>query len=80
MNGVRHGKASRIVITSTVDHDIATLTIADNGSGFDAAQKTQGFGITSMRDRTQELPDGKFEILSVAQEGTRITLSWKNRS
>jgi NarL family two-component system sensor histidine kinase LiaS len=80
MNAVRHGKASKIVIASKIKQDIATLTIADNGEGFDATQKTQGFGITSMRDRIQDLPDGNFEILSAAQEGTRITLSWKNES
>jgi NarL family two-component system sensor histidine kinase LiaS len=80
MNAVRHGKASKIAIASKFDQDIAQLTIADNGGGFDATRKTQGFGITSMRDRTRDLPDGIFEISSAAQEGTRITLSWKNES
>lgn len=80
MNAVRHGKASKIAIASKIDQDIATLTIADNGGGFDVAKKTHGFGITSMRDRTRDLPEGKFEILSAAQEGTRITLSWKKES
>jgi NarL family two-component system sensor histidine kinase LiaS len=80
MNAVRHGKASKIVIASSSGHDAATLTITDNGGGFDAARKTQGFGITSMRDRTRDLPNGIFEISSAAQEGTRITLSWKNES
>lgn len=80
MNAVRHGKASNIVIASKIDQDIATLTITDNGCGFDEAKKTQGFGITSMRDRTRDLPDGTFEILSAAQEGTRITLTWKKES
>jgi NarL family two-component system sensor histidine kinase LiaS len=80
MNAVRHGKASKIVIASSIGHDAATLTITDNGGGFDAARKTQGFGITSMRDRTRDLPDGIFEISSAAQEGTCITLSWKNES
>lgn len=80
MNAVRHGKASEIVIASSIDQDAATLTIADNGCGFDAAQKTQGFGITSMRDRARDLAGGKFEILSASREGTRIVLSWRNES
>ena len=80
MNAVRHGRASKIVIAISIDHDAATLTITDNGNGFDAAQKTQGFGITSMRDRARDLPDGKFKILSAAQEGTRIILSWRNEA
>jgi len=80
MNSVRHGKASKIVIASRIGHDAAKLTITDNGGGFDATRKTHGFGVTSMRDRTRDLPDGTFEISSAAQEGTRITLSWKNES
>lgn len=80
MNSVRHGKTSKIVIASSIGHDAATLTITDNGGGFDAAKKTQGFGITSMRDRARDLPDGKFEILSAALEGTHIILSWRNES
>jgi NarL family two-component system sensor histidine kinase LiaS len=80
MNAVRHGNASKIVITSKIDHDIATLTITDNGIGFDTNKKTGGFGITSMRDRVRDLPHGTFEIKSSAGVGTRITLSWKNES
>lgn len=80
MNAVRHGKASKIVIASKIDHDIAMLTIADNGDGFDTGKKTGGFGITSMRDRVRDLPHGTFEIESTAGVGTEITLSWKNES
>jgi NarL family two-component system sensor histidine kinase LiaS len=80
MNAARHGNASKIVIASKVDHDITTLTIADNGSGFVADKKTGGFGITSMRDRVRDLPHGTFEIKSTAGVGTQIILSWKNES
>ena len=80
MNAVRHGKASKIVIASKIDRDIATLTIADNGSGFDTDKKTGGFGIISMRDRVRDLPHGTFEIKSTAGVGTQITLAWKNET
>ena len=78
MNAVRHGKASKIVITSTVDHGITTLTIADNGTGFDTGKNTGGFGITSMRDRARDLPHGAVDIQSTSGAGTKITLSWSN--
>jgi NarL family two-component system sensor histidine kinase LiaS len=78
MNAVRHGKASKIVIVSKTDQDVATIVIADNGSGFDTDQKTGGFGLVSMRDRMRDLPHGIFEIKSTAGAGTRIKLSWKN--
>ena len=80
MNAVRHGKASKIVIDGKIDHNIATLTIADNGRGFDTGKKTGGFGITSMRDRVRDLLHGSFEIKSTTGIGTRITLSWKYES
>lgn len=78
MNAVRHGNASSIVIESRINLDTASLTIADNGSGFDASQPTQGFGLTSMRDRVRDLSHGKFDIRSTADGGTKITISWKN--
>ncbi|MDA8136562.1 MAG: sensor histidine kinase [Desulfobacteraceae bacterium] len=80
MNAVRHGKASKILITGKIDQNMATLTIADNGRGFDTDKKTGGFGITSMRDRVRDLLHGSFEIKSATGIGTRITLSWKYES
>jgi len=80
MNAVRHGKATHIVIISGIDHETATLTISDNGGGFDTAQKTNGFGIISMRDRVRDLPQGRFDMKSTAGSGTEITITWKNES
>lgn len=78
MNAVRHGKATTIAITSQIEGDITTFTIADNGTGFDTGKKTGGFGITSMRDRARDLPHGAVDIQSTSGAGTKITLSWKN--
>jgi NarL family two-component system sensor histidine kinase LiaS len=80
MNAVRHGKATRIVIENRIEHDLARLTLADNGCGFDMNKKSGGFGITSMRDRVRELPRGTFEMQSALGAGTQITLSWKNET
>ena len=80
MNAVRHGKATQIVIAGSIDHEFATLRIADNGNGFDSNKKTGGLGITSMRERVRGLPHGTFEIRSTAGVGTEITLSWKNEA
>jgi len=80
MNAVRHGKASEIVIESKIKHDSTMLTIVDNGVGFDTNKKTGGFGITSMRDRVRDLPNGTFDIKSIAGVGTQIILSWNNES
>jgi two-component system, NarL family, sensor histidine kinase LiaS len=80
MNAVRHGRASKIVIEGKTNDEITTLTIADNGTGFDINQKTEGFGLVSMRDRMNDLPNGTFEIKSTKGSGTHITVSWKNES
>lgn len=80
MNAVRHGKASEIAIESKINNDNTTLTIVDNGIGFNTDKKTTGFGITSMRDRMRDLPNGIFHIKSTTGVGTLIILSWKNES
>lgn len=77
MNAIRHGHASQIAITCQSNQHLVSLKISDNGSGFDVDKKTGGFGITSMRDRVRDLPQGKFEIKSSAGKGTQITVSWK---
>ncbi len=78
MNAVRHGKASHIVITGDIGPDAATLSIIDNGTGFDTTKQTDGFGIASMRGRMRDVPGGAFALESTADVGTRIRLTWKN--
>ncbi|UJX41247.1 sensor histidine kinase [Desulfovibrio sp. JY] len=80
MNAIRHGKASQIEIASNIDREVVTLRISDNGIGFDRSKKTDGFGLTSMRDRVRSLPHGTFEIRSSIGVGTEIILSWKIES
>jgi NarL family two-component system sensor histidine kinase LiaS len=80
INAVRHGKASRILLERKVDRDSVVITISDNGNGFNPDRKTGGFGITSMRDRARDLPQGFFDISSTEGAGTKIILSWKNEA
>lgn len=77
MNAVRHGKALCIGITGRMAEGRATLTIADDGQGFDPSVRTGGFGIVSMRDRVRDLPGGSFDLKSAPGAGATITLSWK---
>lgn len=78
MNAIRHGKAARISIGSTVQRERVVLTIADDGQGFDPTLKTDGIGLISMRERVGKLPDGRFELESAPGTGTRIAISWRN--
>jgi signal transduction histidine kinase len=55
--------------------------LQDNGRGFDLGERSsredgeKGFGLTSMRERT-ELSGGSFSLDSVKGKGTRIQTSW----
>ncbi|MDA8197085.1 MAG: histidine kinase [Actinomycetota bacterium] len=50
-----------------------TLTITDDGEGFDEDSVTKGLGLDGMRERA-ELIDASIEIYSRKNHGTRITL------
>ena len=58
-NGLRHGKAKAINITLGIDLDLITLTIRDNGRGFDYKRfmnsKQGGLGIKNMNYLVQSL-------------------------
>lgn len=64
-NAIRHGHASRIRVSLSHSENRLSLTIEDNGKGFDPAQipgPTDGhFGLSSMRNRILRL-GGKFRI------------------
>jgi signal transduction histidine kinase len=57
------------------------LVLKDNGQGFDmkkvlGSESTKwGFGLTSMRERT-ELSGGSFAIESAEGKGTTVRASW----
>jgi signal transduction histidine kinase len=57
-NAVRHGGAKTITIRLERDHEAATLTISDDGQGFDpvaAERRQRGLGLRSLRARALEL-------------------------
>ena len=58
-NIVRHARASSAALTLELSHDAVTLTIADNGRGFDVADafvgRRAGVGLRNMRERLEAL-------------------------
>ncbi|MGB3768167.1 MAG: sensor histidine kinase [Phormidesmis sp.] len=79
-NIVKHAGASRIHVQLVCSEAIVTLTLEDNGAGFDPAQARTGFGLQSMRDRAQST-GGTFTVTSSTAQssgistGTRIQVS-----
>jgi two-component system, NarL family, sensor histidine kinase DevS len=69
----RHSRATNAEVRLVVDGDEATLTIADDGTGFDpdARLGSGHFGLANLRDRAAAIA-GTLSIQSGAGKGTRI--------
>ena len=74
-NIAKHSQADRVRFSLKKKEDGIELVVEDNGFGFDMNHIKKGFGISSMRERT-ELSGGRFEIESTQEAGTTIRASW----
>lgn len=73
-NVSRHGRATRAAVRLRLKSDGAvTLTVEDNGAGFDAAKVNGGMGLRNMRERAEALPGGWFRVESERGKGSRVT-------
>lgn len=71
-NIARHAAASQVSISIEKSHQCITLTISDNGNGFDMDKKIERFGIAGMKERVAEY-GGLFNI--VASRGTGVSVN-----
>lgn len=76
-NAIRHGEATRVVMALFQKDNVNYWTISDNGQGFSVKDSPTGFGLTSMRERTAELPEGIFSIGSDSGKGVVINVQWR---
>nr|WP_240733968.1 MASE1 domain-containing protein [Dyella soli] len=76
-NAIRHAFAQQIVITLEVDSYFASLTVEDDGRGFDANYDnrgaSKGLGLVSIDDRARLL-NGKFVIYTGVGKGARLCI------
>lgn len=80
-NAARHGKPSRVEVSTTLTENGLLLRIRDNGQGFDARQlkgmhvnNVPGrYGIRIMQESAKSV-QGRLEISSVPGRGTQVTL------
>jgi two-component system NarL family sensor kinase len=74
-NVLKHAKASRLDISLIKDEDNISLTIEDNGSGFDLTdkQKYQGMGLKNLQNRVNFVK-GKVEVDSHPGQGTLVSV------
>lgn len=70
-NVARHSMARRVSVELVNNDEALTLTIQDDGKGFDLSQANgKGLGLTSMRERVEML-GGRLTIMSSSQ-GTQV--------
>lgn len=80
-NAVRHSGADRIDVSAAVSEDILTLSVQDNGHGFDVAARAgtsvedvdQGIGLQTMSERAAVL-GGVCEVQSQPGRGTTVCI------
>jgi signal transduction histidine kinase len=80
-NAIRHGKAESVRVRLERVRDGGRLVVKDDGCGFDAAtaDRSTGYGLTSMRERATALP-GTFAVTSAEGDGTTVVVVWRDRS
>ncbi len=75
-NALKHGSPQHVRVTMNAAPEFLTLTVADDGCGFQIANApgpdTGHFGLGSMRERVQRL-GGSLDITSMPGTGTTIT-------
>lgn len=73
-NVAHHGDTERARVDVTEDSEMLRVRVADKGEGFDPRIKTEGFGLTGMRERIT-LAGGTLEVQSAPGKGTTIVAS-----
>jgi signal transduction histidine kinase len=74
-NAILHGHAKEVDAEIRYTDESISLTIKDNGRGFDAAEAFSDghFGLRGMRERIHRF-EGEFEIESTPQQGTHVRI------
>jgi signal transduction histidine kinase len=78
-NVSKHAQASQVTVTLSYMDDLVALDVQDNGTGFEptqaqsATQPVDGFGLTAMRERVEQL-GGTLRVESAPGEGTTLAI------
>lgn len=74
-NVIKHSRATKVELVLEGDNRAISLTLSDNGVGFEVSNRlaSRGIGLLSMRERALML-GGSFEVLSQPTQGTQIAV------
>jgi signal transduction histidine kinase len=70
-NALKHAQPKRVSLQFICDAETICLSIFDDGIGFDSAQTRTGLGLTTMRERANEL-GGTLKVDSIPGAGTTV--------
>lgn len=70
-NAIRHGNATEICVQLGSDNKKVSLTVEDNGKGFDPSTHQKGVGLLSVKQRTAAL-QGSYHIQSTPGAGVSV--------
>ncbi len=73
-NCARHSEASVVTIVTMIEEAALKLEVRDNGRGFDVAASHSGWGLSNMRQRSEEI-GGKLDVISGVDDGVTIVLT-----
>lgn len=77
-NAIKHAKPNKIEITCRINNDTLSISVNDDGTGFDYKPKPNmirqyGFGLFSIKERLDYMA-GSLEISSKIKKGTTATI------
>ncbi|AXT21182.1 hypothetical protein D7030_09315 [Flavobacteriaceae bacterium AU392] len=72
-NIIKHSKADKVIITSSLESKILHLNITDNGKGFNVANVRNGIGLNNINSRIARFK-GEFNVKSTINKGTSLTI------
>ncbi|MCO5239912.1 MAG: sensor histidine kinase [Chitinophagaceae bacterium] len=74
-NAIRHAAASQVLVQLQLSGKLLSVTVEDNGKGFDTGllQKAQGIGWSNIRNRVDFLR-GKIDVDSAPGKGTSVLI------
>ncbi len=78
-NAIRHGCPTKVAVDLRQTADATSLTVQDNGVGFDQANVRSGLGTVTMRTRAERL-NAELTILGIPGMGTTVRVSLPRRS
>ncbi len=70
-NAIRHARATHVAITIMEEGPTITLTVSDDGVGFDLAAERDGFGLIGVNERVALL-SGRLDVSSTLSRGTTV--------